>query len=322
MASLKAAATQPAGPAKITVRAVQGTKGGPSLGKEPVVIEVYGEGSKLLKTFENKLGAQGEATVEFPGDVLCQPVARITHAGVTYEGIGEVIDRTHREQRIEMMLYEVTEKRPEWTANIRHVLVYPQADGLRVTEMLAINNPGDQTWIGPVVNGQRATFSLPLTPGAFGLNVPGMAEGAIQIRDGKVVSSLPVTPGSVELQMEYTVPLKDGKADLSIIAPAAVGQTYVFIPDDGSTVTTFGLDSLGVRQTGEGSKRGFKTGPMKPGQEAKMSFSGLKAPTTAPVKKVATTRLPQIVAGVGGGIVLLGGVTFLLVKSPRKTDAS
>lgn len=324
MESLRAAATQPTGPGTLSIHVVQGTKGGPALGGEAVVVDVYGEGSKVLKTLQAKLDAKGEASVEIPLDVMCQPVVRITHGGVPYEGIGKVMDRTQGSQQLEMMVAEATEKQPAWDVKMRHVLVHMGPGGLHVTEMLSIMNPGDQTWIGSENAGRRTTITVQLPAGAKDLRTEGAPEGALQIRDGKLVSAMPLVPGSSEIQLEYIVPSTDGKAELTITAPAPVAQMYVFIPDDGSIVATAALDSMGVRKTGEGDKRAYKAANLKPGQEAKLTFSGLKAAAAAdPVKKsdAGSSHLPQIAAGVGGGLVLLGGATALLVRSTRKAGS-
>ena len=320
MESLRAAASRPTGPGTLLIRAVQGTKGGPAINGDAVIVELYGEGSTVIKTLQTKLDAKGEASVEIPLDAVCQPVVRIMHGGVGYEGIGTVMNRTHGSQQIDMTLAEATEKQPAWEAKMRHVLVEVTPQGLHVTEMLSIFSPGDQTWIGAQASGKRTTLSVQLPTGARELNAAGVAEGAMEIRDGKLVSALPLLPGVSELQVEYVVPSTDGKAELTITAPAPVGQMYVFIPDDGSTVTAVALESMGVRKTGDGNKRAYKAGNMKTGQEAKISFSGLKAAATQPVKKsdAGSSHLPQIAAGVGGGLVLLGGVTVMLVRSGRK----
>ena len=321
MESLRAAASRPTGPGTLSIRAVQGTKGGPAIAGDAVTVEIYGEGSKIIKTLQTKLDAKGEASVEISLDVICQPVVRIMHGGVGYEGIGKVMDRTHGTQQIEMTLAEATEKQPAWEVKMRHVLVHVAPEGLHVTEMLSIVTPGDQTWIGTEAAGRRTTLLVQLPAGARELNPTGVPDSALEIRDGKLLSTMPLLPGPSEFQVEYVVPSTDGKAELTITAPAPVGQMYVFIPDDGSTVTTAGLDSMGVRKTGEGSKRAYKGANMKAGQEAKLTFSELKAPvTTQPVKKsdAGSSHLPQIAAGVGGGLALLGGVTVMLVRSAKK----
>ena len=220
-----------------------------------------------------------------------------------------------------MTLAETTDKQPAWEVKMRHVLVHVAAEGLHVTEMLSIVNPGDRTWIGTEATGKRTTVSVPLPAGAHDLNAAGLPEGTMEIRDGKLVSAMPMKPGVTEFQLEYVVPSTDGKADLTITAPAPVAQMYVFVPDDDSTVTTAALDAMGVRKTGEGSKRAYKAANLKAGQEAKLSFSGLKAHAAAePGKKsdVRSSHLPHVAAAVGGGLVLLAAVTALLVRSSRK----
>lgn len=317
MESLRGAATQPIAAGSVKIQAVQGTKGAAAIGAMPITVEFYGQGSRLLKTLEAKLDAKGQATVEAPADI-CQPVVRVEYAGIPYEALGEVLDRNQRTTAVEMVLHEATAEAPAWTVAMQHVLVRAVPEGLQVMEMLSINNPADRTWTGAKENetAHPHTIALTLTPGAKEVMGPGMPEGSLHLHGSKLLSTLPLLPGRTELQIEYTVPAKDGKVELVITAPAAVGQLYVFVPDDSSEVVPTGLDAMGKRQTGEGSKRGFRATELKAGQQVKLAFAGLKAAT--PPKAAVSTRLPHIVAGVGGGIVLLGGVTYLLVKSPRK----
>ena len=335
---LMGASTQPAGPGKLNIRTSQGTKGGPAIAGDPVSVEIYIEDGKILKTIQTKLDDKGQAAVEIPLTILCQPVVRIMHAGISFEGVCKVMDRKHIGQDLEMTLYEATDQQPPLSIGMRHVLVRVVPEGLHITEMLAITNPSDKAWIGTevaggtggiggtAVGGKRMTFCFPLSIGARNLNVEGAPEGALELRDGRLLCTLPIFPGTAEMQMHYIIPVAAGKADLTITAPVPVGKMFVFIPDDGSNVTTTGLDSLGVRKTGDGNKRGYQAGTLKAGQEARLSFTGLKLPAE-PIKKsdaspsvspaASSSHLPQIAAGVGG-VVILGSAAVLLVKSPKK----
>jgi hypothetical protein len=312
--------TQPYAKAVVKVHAAQSTKDGKPVGEAPVFVDFYGEGGQKLKIVQAKLDAKGEATAEGPG-VLCQPVVRVNYAGVGYQVVGEVMDSARPTQDVTVPVYEASEEQPKWTVGMHHVLVRPGEGGLRVMEMMSVTNSSDRTWTGSAENGQeKHTLSLALTPGAVDVSAPHMPASSVHFHGGTVLSTQPLLPGRSEFQVEYSVLAKDGKAELVLTAPADIGIMYVFVNDDGSQVTATGLESMGVRPTGEGNKKAFKAMSLKAGQQAKLSFTGIKAAPEAPRKAAgAATALPQIIAGVGGGIVLIGGAAYLLVKSPRKS---
>ena len=53
-------------------------------------------------------------------------------------------------------------------------------------------------------------------------------------------------PGTTQLQLNYSLPVKDGAAQIAITASVAIGHLMMFVPDDGSTVTGDGLISAGA----------------------------------------------------------------------------
>lgn len=318
-----AAITQPAAKGTLEIRGVQGTRNGAPIGVDPVTVDIYAQGSKLLKTIETTLDIRGQVTVDIPVEVMCQPVVHVLHGGISYEGVGRVMDRTRRVQQMEMTLYEPTDRQPALTIDMRHVLVHYGPQGLHVTEMLAITNPGDRTWVGVPASGKRSTLVVQLPAAARDVAAPTAAPGDVELHDGKLVVAIPMFPGSTQLQIDYTIPSTGGRADLTIASPLPVEQMHVFIPEDGATVTVAGLDATGVRATGEGNKRTFRATALKAGQEATLSFSDLHLGVVAGSQQRLSGRpahLLPIAACMGGGLVLLGCVTALLVRTARKGE--
>lgn len=102
------------------------------------------------------------------------------------------------------------------------------------------------------------------------------------VREGRIISPLPLLPGPTQFQVGYILPVTDGKAELTIAAPAAIGQLMVFVPNDQSKLTAEGLDAMGVQKLGNDTVRAFRAANLPAGQQVKISFSGI---SVAPAKK-------------------------------------
>ena len=148
--SNRAASTQPAITGKLTVHAVQGTKGGPTIAGDPVVIELYqAKTGQMFKRIETKLDAQGAVVVEdLPVALGFQPRVSVRHGGAEYVVAGEAMDGVRADGKVDVTVYESTDQAPAWQVPMRHVIVHRVPEGLHVTEMLSINNPADHAWLG------------------------------------------------------------------------------------------------------------------------------------------------------------------------------
>jgi hypothetical protein len=144
-------------------------------------------------------------------------------------------------------------------------------------------------------------------------------------------------PGEDRYQLEYTIPATNGAAALNVTAPGKVGHVLVFIPDDGTTITTNGLQAMGSQQMGEsGAKtRYYMATSLESGQSVALTVTGLKSATSggqpatrpaasegpiespagAPVEADASggAIVPKTVAAVGAaGILGVGGLVMLM----------
>lgn len=328
------ATTQPAFGGAIKVHAVQATPGGPAIGGDPVTVELFSRGQPLDASTA-KLGADGKLNVAgLPIRFGVQALVRVTHGGVVFSAISNAIDPEHPIQNLDVPVYESTTTAPDWSIQMRHVMVHPVAGGLEVTEMLAISTPGDHAWVG---NNDHITMQIPLASGAVNLKVAGgLTDAAVKIIDGKLVSRQPLLPGEDRYQLQYTIPATNGAAALNVIAPGKVGHVLVFIPDDGTTITTSGLQAMGSQQMDEsGAKtRYYMATSLEAGQSVALTVTGLKSAATggqpatrpaasaapadsppgAPVEADASggATVPKTIAAVGAaGILGVGGLLML-----------
>ena len=103
-----------------------------------------------------------------PAAMSLRPVVKITHAGVDYITVGEPITGPGSSQ-LNVPVYETTDTKPDWSIQMWHVMVRPEAAGVRVP-ILVLNNPADRAWTGGT---DKTTLSLPLPKGASEVQFSG-----------------------------------------------------------------------------------------------------------------------------------------------------
>jgi hypothetical protein len=245
-------------------------------------------------------------------------VVKLNHAGVEYSEVGELMDGQHAVQNVDISVFETTETAPEWNVAMRHVIVEPAGESLHITEMLVVENPGDRTWLGgKQADGSRASVSLALPPNAEKVELGEAMREGFKSADGKLVQTTPLVPGMSQLQFAYALPLRDGKAQLTITAPAGVKHMMLFVPDTGQA-TAKGLEVMGSQDMGQGKMKVFKGSDLKAGHQAVLDVA---VPVPAKNAGASLGTTPKIIAGVGGGLIVAIGTGIVLLKSPRTTKA-
>jgi hypothetical protein len=339
---------QPGGKGAINVKVVQGTKGGPAVASEAVTIEYYNAQGEVVARSTGKLGAKADFSVrDIPLETPVQPLVTVTHAGIPYRMAGSVMEAQSPERDLELPVYEATDQEPAWEVRMRHVIVEPSAAGLGVTEMISVFNPADRAWTGKAgADKKKVTLSLTLPAGANDVKlVSAPNDGAFAER--KLGYTAALVPGGTDLQIHYVLPAKNDAAEVTLVAPAATGSLFVFLPDDGTTFTSEKLTKVEVKPGAKlrANSRFYTAAPQKAGETVSFKVSGLAGAkpaaagtpsgeddlaTNEPAAPVAPAGTPQngsdipgvakVVAGAGAAVIVATGVAFVLFKGPR-TDA-
>jgi hypothetical protein len=331
----------PGGKGSITLKVVQGTKGGPAVGSEAVTIEYYNAQGEVVAKTSGKLGDKADFTVrDVPLEIPVQPLVTITHSGVAYRIAGSVMDAQTPEQDIELGIYETTEQEPAWDVRMRHVIVEPAPGGVTVTEMISLFNPADRSWAGKAgADKKKSTMILPLPAGAAEVKLISAPRDAT-FEGGQFRYTAALTPGSSELQIQYVLPAKNDAAEVTLVAPAATASLFVFLPDDGTKVTSAKLTKVEVKPGAKlrANSRFYTVPPQKAGEKITFTVSGLAAakpaaaapapieddlatsePATPPVSSSGSDipGIAKVVAGAGAAVIVATGVAFVLFKSPK-----
>lgn len=319
----------------LVVKVKQGTPGGAVLTGAPLVIELMHRGA-VLKRVDLTLDASGLAMVE---DIelthTVQPVVSMHHGGAEFRMVGPPMSPKRPDQVIQFTAYESTDAEPDWHVSVRHVTVQPARTGVKVTEMLVVQNPSDRAWRGAAVpvsapkaeqavvvsDTERVTLVLALPPRAMHLQLgQGFGAGRVKLEDGRLISSLPIVPGATRYLFAYMLPAHEGTVQLTLTAPAPVRHTMVMLPEGQLDVTVDGLELLPRREGAEKPMRVYQTAQMAENATATLTIRSAQEPTAAadypaaaPTAGGGEPIVARWVAGVGGSLLLLGAVVVLFV---------
>ncbi len=300
----------------IAIKAVQGTKGGPKIGADTVIVELYGRGGKL-RTIETKLDADGVVMIEdLPLGAPFQPKVTVQHAGASYTKIGEIISPEHPARSVSVTVHETSDKDPQLQVAMWHLIVQPaEKGGMKVVETLAIRNLSDSAYLGtPDAEGRRISIALSLPKGVKKLDKIGGAldECCTSVVNGRLLSKAPLVPNMSQLVLEYTVPTPEGSAEVSLVAPAAAKQLMVFVPTD---IKGFGSDSLKPGDTftvRERPMQSYMVSDVSAGQTISFSIGGMGRPVAK------ASIIPKVLAALGGLILIVLCVVVLLIRRPEE----
>ena len=310
------AATMPAAAVgSLTIRVLQRTAKAPVPAGDKVTVHFY-QGEKVIKHAELVVDAQGLASI---ADIALtrepvQAMVMVRHGDITYQALSGPMSSGMPTAEVEVPVYESTKEAPAWRIPMRHLIASHTPQGVRIVEMLAVDNPSDRTWTGTSDTEEGATLVLRLPEGATNLELgDGFSEGSMHFHNGTMMNMVPMTPGLTTYQFAYTVPVAGGKVHIPVIAPVTTQQLMMFVPDDGSEIKTNGLQlAKEMRKTENGMMRTLSAAGLPAGEPVSLTISGVAdTVSTAPGK---SWTLPQILGAAGVGIVLVGGVGFMLLK--------
>ncbi len=311
--------------AVLTILAVQGTKDGPKISGGDVTVELFrGEGKpERIKT---RLDANGKAELKgLPVKAPFQPRATIEYQGALYQVVGKAMDAAHSHQTITVKVYEVAEQTPDWQIAMRHIMLRPSADVLGVEEMVVVRNPTDRSWLSPLnEHGFRASLVLDLPADASDISLGGALHMHwAKIVAGRLYHTRPLVPGVSHLSLNYKIPVTNGQARVQVIAPVSIKRLMVFLPDDGTHFQAEGLQMTSYPDAGQKNMRAYMAPSELPaGQQTVLIVSNLPAADQGAADYVdRSATLPQILAIIGGAVVLILCVVVLVIKPSKKRKA-
>jgi hypothetical protein len=319
-----APATQPTSIGTLTVRAVQKTAGGPAIKGDDVTVEIYDQ-DNMIKKIQAKLDENGVARVpDVPFGGTYGQFIRVNHASLEYTA------QVNAGQEVAVNCYEATDQVPAWNIKMRHMIVQPIEGGVQVTDVLAVENPGDKAWIGRKEGDQRTTFAFAVPATATDVKLDGaFHECCVKVENGKLTNTMALWPGVNKYQVSYVLPVgKDGKAQIETTAPALTKNMIVMLPDDNTPASAEGLEGPSTVNMGSGNTRFFRGQDLKEGASIKIHVTSTPAAVKASVpaksssNAISASQTGKLIAGAGGLLIFLVGGSLMFLKAPKSAKRS
>jgi hypothetical protein len=304
------------GPGVIQGRLVNGTAGGSSVGGLDVELRTFqGQGASggSLEGERREVTADAQGQFRFAGlpvdqGSTYQVVA--TYQGVVYSSPTLQFGSGSAQLAAELAVYETTTDDGAIVVGRAHILVSLAAAGLTVTELYALVNSGDRTYIGQQETQERRwTSSYQLPTAAHNVVFEDGAWGGrfLQIGGG-LVDTEPLWPGQTTVVFSYDVYCPSGPCDLSRTLQQHVSNLNVLVPDIGLAVASETLLSHGRMDAQGRSYLNFAAGDLSPetSLDLRIGLSG-SAPISAPRNAAGgISALPWILLMVVVTVVFLG----------------
>ena len=316
----------------LTIHAVQGTPGGPSVGPCDAEIELRHNGA-VISTMSARLDEKGNAAVEGvpigPGVI---PVVTIHHADVYYLQSGELMDAANPDQEITVTCFEVTSDEPPWHIVLRHVMLVGDPHGLHVTEIVQIRSDGDRTWLGTSHASDQpitTSFSIPAEAANVQL-MQGFAgwENTSRVADA-LYNHLPLMPGDTEFTFSYAIQSHQSEATLGYSAPVLTQHAMVIVPDLITVAGVTNLEPGGGTRIADTDVHFYMSQALPPGAAFQITVAATGAQHAAPPMGSYAEASPEeprsgitmkwIAAG-GGAIILLAAGALLLFRRGSATS--
>ena len=311
--------------AAISGTVMNGTTGQPQAGITVMVLRMTPQGPQPGGSV--KADAQGKFTLE--GGVEGPTLVRATLDGVTYN---HVLAPGMPSEGITLEIYNASKEAGGAKVSKHMILFEPTVDQMVVNEAFIVSNTGKTAWndpgngtlhffVPPTVQGEVQVSATP--PGGQPLRQPVEKTGQANI--SKI--NFPMRPGESRIDLNYTVPYKEGTSYAGKIA-SKDDNTYLIVP---STVTMKGdnLSDLGQEPRTKAHIYGLKGTEFQVQLTGAVSLRNTEA-AEDPADTSGQPKIQQIMPRVYGqtklilalalGILALGFV--LLYRMPhRDTNA-
>lgn len=303
---------------RLTVRAIQGTAGAPAIGPCEVRVDLMHRGV-VMDSLTATLDDNGEAFFEgLPIGAGFTPVATVGYAGVSYLRAGAPMGPDHAIGELEVTCYEVTSERPAWTISARQAMLVRDEGGLRVTEIVHVENPSDRTWLGePHGYEKPATTWLTLPESASDIALgAGFHEWCCtSFENATLTNHLPLMPGTTELTFAYRIRPRGAETSLGFGAPVEIGEATIIVPLNVSAGAPRRLEEAGEARIADTDVRYYAASAIPAdtdfGITVATSWAAASSGAGQAGRVGAATRW---IAGLGAGVLLIGAIVLVALR--------
>jgi hypothetical protein len=266
--------------ATLTGRLVNKTAGGQGVSAVEVTLTTYRNGKESGKRTAR---TDTEGRFRF-GDL--QARAEWSHgASVNYQG-GEYLadpvsfDGGTTDRTIEVPVYDATTDPRRLAVRLHHVIFDPVGDGLRVTEVLLVRNPGDRTYVGDreLADGRRATLRFSLPAGSADIRYGnGLMDCCAVPSDGGFADTMDVKPGERQVAFSYTLGRAGQPVQFTRALDYPTDELDLLVAEEVNIASFAGLEASGT-VTGENGKKYVRlaAGALPPQARLALTMEGIR----------------------------------------------
>lgn len=280
------AATNVGGEGAIDVL-VENATSGEKLGGLPVRLYMF-EGDSFVSSRSAETDAEGRTRFEaLPTDAAWVYVAEVQYNDLPFSSEIQQFDDQTADLELTLPVYDgggvvedIRVDRAHWVLN----LSTPQR--LDVGEIYILSNTGERVYDGEEgEDGVRRVIVLAVPENASNVGVEGATLGQRFLVEGNaVIDTMPMAPGQRQILIRYSLPIEDGRVEVSHPIAYAVDHLNLLVPDIGMTVEAPGWDEGEAMPSQDGSYRNFARTNLEPGEVSGAVLGDIQAEMLIPTE--------------------------------------
>ncbi len=334
------AATNVGGEGSIDV-IVENATTGETLAGFPVQLYMF-EGDSFVSSRTAETDADGRARFEaLPTDAAWVYVSEAQYNDMPFGSDLRQFEDENANLEIILPVYDgggvaedIRIERAHWVLNLS------TAQSLDVGEIYILSNTGGHVYDGEEGDdGVRRVLLLSVPENATNVGVEGAELGDRFLVEGNaVIDTMPMAPGPRQILIRYSLPIEDGRVELSHPLAYVVDHLNLLVPDVGMSVEAPEWEEGAAMPSQDGSYRNFTRTNVEPGEEPAAVLSDIRPEMFIPtgghppegreiVDSQATPGISgqpyfaYLVVALGIG-VLLAGTVFVILNQHKSEKQS
>jgi len=208
------------------------------------------QGHSLIddSTYIQATNELGEFTFNaVPFDTLKTYYPRATFQGVVYYGHGARLFPGHSALQSNVVVYDTTSEKKTISFQLEHLFIEPEEEGIRVREIFIIHNVGSKTFIGQNYSDSSSwVLRFPLPEHFHDLEIlTPESQQSVFIKDGFLMTTDLLSPGSRQFSYRYFVPHKKGEWHYTRDTLYPIGEVNIFMSNPDVSLEGPGVMPMG-----------------------------------------------------------------------------
>jgi hypothetical protein len=263
-------------------RIINGTADGPNLVDHEVMLQAYVNYVNSGEAMITQTDSNGEFKFEdLDTSGEYDYVVSVNYRYADYYSDRIVFDDGKASYNVDLQVFEATEIDDSLIIQMAGTVISPQGNMVMVTEYVVVENTGDKTYIGTLIDGsdeRRATIQFPVPADVIELQAEaGFVEGCTIMGTDSIIDTLPLYPGLTEYSYSYSVQVTSDSYALVKSMDLPVETMIAEIADQGHEVLCDGLNQEASVERDSQLFTTFKGEEIEAGAPMMITINGLQS---------------------------------------------